>query len=41
VQKDINKEMFHVQGGKCLSRKTVHNRVEKFSQGCSKVTDDA
>jgi hypothetical protein len=27
--KDIHKEMFHVYGGKCLSSKTVHNRVEK------------
>jgi hypothetical protein len=23
-----------------LSRKAVHNWVEKFSQGCSKVADD-
>jgi hypothetical protein len=33
--------MFPVYGGKCLSRKAVHNRVEKFSQGRSKVADDA
>jgi hypothetical protein len=33
--------MFPVYGGKCLSHKAVHNWVEKFSQGCSKVTDDA
>jgi hypothetical protein len=39
--KDIDKEMFPVYGGKCLSRKAVHNRVKKFCQGCSKVTDDA
>jgi hypothetical protein len=39
--KDIHKEMFPVYGGKCLSRKAVHNRVEKFSQGRSKVTDGA
>jgi hypothetical protein len=38
--KDSDKEMFHVYGGKCLSRKTVHNWVEKFSEGRSKVTDD-
>jgi hypothetical protein len=31
--KDIHKEMFPVGGGKCLSRKAVHNWVEKFSQG--------
>jgi hypothetical protein len=33
--------MFHVYGGKCLSRKVVHNWVEKFSQGRSKVADGA
>jgi hypothetical protein len=31
--KDIHKEMFPVYGGKCLSRKAVHNWVKKFSQG--------
>jgi hypothetical protein len=31
--KDIHNEMFYVQGGKCLSRKAVHNWVEKFFQG--------
>jgi hypothetical protein len=39
--KDINKEMFPVYGGQCLSRKAFHNWVEKFSQGHSKVADDA
>jgi hypothetical protein len=39
--KDIHKEMLPVYGGKCLSRKAVHNWVEKFSQGRSKVADDA
>jgi hypothetical protein len=39
--KDIHKEMFPVYGGKCLSRKAVHSWVEKFSQGLSKVADDA
>jgi hypothetical protein len=39
--KDIYSEMFPVYGGKFLSRKAVHNCVEKFSQGRSKVTDDA
>jgi hypothetical protein len=38
--KDIHKEMFSVYGGKCLSCKTVHNCVKKFSQGRSKVADD-
>jgi hypothetical protein len=38
--KDIHKEMFPVYGGKCLSRRTVHNWVEKFSQGHSRVEDD-
>jgi hypothetical protein len=33
--------MFSVYGGTCLSRKAVHNWVEKFTQGCSKVADDA
>jgi hypothetical protein len=31
--KDIHKEIFPVYGGKCLSRKAVHNWVEKFSEG--------
>jgi hypothetical protein len=39
--KDIYKELFPVYGGKCLSRKAVPNWVEKFSQGHSKVADDA
>jgi transposase len=39
--KDINKEMFSVYGGKCLSRKAVHNWLDKFCQGPSKVSDDA
>jgi hypothetical protein len=38
--KDIHIEMFPVSGGKCLSRKAVHNWDEKFSQGRSKVADD-
>jgi hypothetical protein len=33
--------MFHVYGGKCLWHKAVHNWVEKFSWGRSKVADDA
>jgi hypothetical protein len=41
IAKDIHKEMFPVYGGKCLSRKVVHDWVEKFSQGRSKVADDA
>jgi outer membrane biogenesis lipoprotein LolB len=39
--KDINIEMFPVYRGKCLSHKAVHNWVDKFSQGRSKVADDA
>jgi hypothetical protein len=39
--KDIHKGMFPVHGGKGLSRKAVHNWVEKFSQGRPKVADDA
>jgi hypothetical protein len=38
---DIHKEMCPVYAGKCLSRKAVHNWVEKFSQGRSIVADDA
>jgi transposase len=41
TKKDIHKQMFLVYSGKCLSPKVVHNWVEKFSQGCSKVTDVA
>jgi hypothetical protein len=39
--KDIHNENFPVYGAKCLSRKGVHNWVEKFSQGRSNVADDA
>jgi hypothetical protein len=39
--KDIHQGMFPVYGGKCLLCKVVHNWVKKFSQGRSKVTDDA
>jgi hypothetical protein len=38
--KDIHKEIFPVYGGKCLSRKAVHDWVGKFFQGRSKVADD-
>jgi hypothetical protein len=33
--------MFLFYGRKCVSRKAVRNFVEKFSQGRSKVADDA
>jgi hypothetical protein len=39
--KDIHKEIFPVYCEKCLSRKTVYNWDEKFSQGHPKVADDA
>jgi transposase len=39
--KDIYRDMRPVYGGKFLSCKAVHNWVEKFSQGRSKVADDA
>jgi hypothetical protein len=39
--KDIHQEMFPIYGGKCLSRKAAHNWVEEFSQGRSKLADDA
>jgi hypothetical protein len=32
--------MFPVYGGKCLSRKAVHNWVEKFSEERSKFADE-
>jgi hypothetical protein len=38
---DIYKETFLVYNGKCLSRKAIHIGVEKFSEGRSKVADDA
>jgi hypothetical protein len=38
--KDIHKEMFPVYGGKYLSHKSVHNWVQKFSQGRSVVAND-
>jgi hypothetical protein len=39
--KNIRKKMFPVYGGKSLLRKAVDNWVEQFSQGVSKVADDA
>jgi hypothetical protein len=39
--KDIHKEMFPVKCKNSLSRKPVHSWVEKFSQGRTKVADDA
>jgi hypothetical protein len=39
-EKDIHEEIFPVNGGKCLPLKAVHNLVEKFSQGRSKVAYD-
>jgi hypothetical protein len=39
--KDIHIVIFPLYGGKCLSRKAVHNWIKKFSQGHSKVADDA
>jgi hypothetical protein len=39
--KDINKKIFPLYGGKCLSRKAVHNLIEKFHQGLSKFTEDS
>jgi hypothetical protein len=39
--RDVHKEMFPVYSGKCLLHKAVHNWVDKFSQGRSKIADDA
>jgi hypothetical protein len=38
--KDIHKDMLPVYSGKCLSYKPIHNWVQKFTQGRSKVPDD-
>jgi hypothetical protein len=38
---DIHKEMFPVYYGKCLLCEVVRNCVEKFSQGHTKVADEA
>jgi hypothetical protein len=38
---DINKQIVPVQCGECWSCKAVNNWGEKFSQGRSKVADDA
>jgi hypothetical protein len=32
--KDIHKKMFPVYGGKCLSRKAVHNWVKRLKRRC-------
>jgi ribosomal protein S25 len=37
--KDIHKEIISVYGGKYLSRKAVHNWVQKFSQGRWEVAE--
>jgi hypothetical protein len=39
-EKDVHKEIFMVYGGKCLSRKAIHNWIEKFSKERSKVAHD-
>jgi hypothetical protein len=39
--KDIHKEIFPIYDGKYFSCEAVHNWVEKFSRGHSKVADDA
>jgi hypothetical protein len=41
MQRILIKEMCLVYGGKFLSRKSVHNWVDKFFEGRSKVADDA
>jgi hypothetical protein len=41
IQKDVHKEIFPVHCGKCLSRKPVHNWIEKLYQGLSTAADDA
>jgi hypothetical protein len=41
TEKNINKEMCPVYGGKCLPCKAADNWVKKFSEGRLKVADDA
>jgi hypothetical protein len=39
--KHIHEEIHPDYGGKCLSHKAVHSRVEKYPEGRSKVADEA
>jgi hypothetical protein len=41
MQRIFIKQYFSINGGKCLSLKVAYNGVKKFSQGRSKVADDA
>jgi hypothetical protein len=41
IQRIFIKKCFPFYGGKCLSRKAVHNWAVKFCQGHLKVADDA
>ena len=38
--KDIHKEMLPMYGEHCLSRQAVHNWVQKFSEGRTRIEDD-
>jgi hypothetical protein len=38
---EYSKKMFPIYGGRCSSGKAVHNWAEIFSDGRSKVADDA
>ena len=38
--KDIHKQMLPVYGENCVSRKSVHNWIEKFTQGRSQLADN-
>jgi len=38
--KDIHKEMLPMYGEHCLSRQTVHNWVQKFSEGRTSIEDE-
>jgi transposase-like protein len=37
--KDIHKEMLPTRGERCLSCQTVHNWVQKFSEGQTSIED--
>ena len=37
---DIHKEELPMYGGHCLSRQTIHNLVQKFSEGRTSIEDE-
>jgi len=39
-EKDIHKEMLPMYGEHCLSRKAVHNWLQKYSEGRTSIEDE-